>query len=54
MNVVEQRRHPGEADGAEELFLVQRAIGLAELSMAFMGEFPEFMIERHVFEFEGI
>ena len=45
--MVQQGAHPHESNGPEKLFVVQLAVVLAELRVAFGRKNPELLVERH-------
>jgi hypothetical protein len=47
VQVVLQRPHPHEADGAEELLVMQRTVVLAELGVPLVGHVAEALVKGH-------
>src|SRR6056297_901726 len=47
MNMVRKRGHTIKSDSTEKLLVIEPAIGLFELGMPLLRNFPEFMINRH-------
>jgi hypothetical protein len=47
VQVVQQRTHPHEAYGAEELLIMQRTVGFAELGVPLVGHVAEALVKGH-------